>query len=127
MPQNGTADQPSRPTNLLTRANVTQPERTVHCWQLFGEVLAAEFSDPAYWPAHQLSVDTCTVWHPGNPDRRNRQPVALNLIGLCLQLEHRVPARQASTLRAARQRRHRRFGFPNCSRHPPATPSPSPT
>lgn len=88
------------------------------CWQLFGEVLAAEFSDPAFWPAHQLSVDTYAVQHPGNPDRRNRQSVALHLIGLCLQLEHHLPARQAPALRAAYLQRHRKSEFPQLQPSP---------
>jgi len=38
------------------------------CWQTYGEVLAAEYSDVTYWPAHQLTVDTYT----GDDRRRVR-------------------------------------------------------
>ncbi|HLH99326.1 MAG TPA: DUF5946 family protein [Acidimicrobiales bacterium] len=86
------------------------------CWQLFGEVLAAEFSDPARWPVHQLTVDTYAVQHPST-DRRGRQSVALHLMGLCLQLEHDLPARGIPPLRAAHLARHRDGGFPELVPH----------
>ena len=90
------------------------------CWQLYGEVLAAEFDDPARWPAHQLSVDTYGVQHPGNPDRRNRQSVALHLISLCLLLERGQPSERAPRLRAAFLQHHRASGFPRLEPPPPA-------
>jgi hypothetical protein len=57
------------------------------CWALFGELLAREFSDPAYFAVHQLSVDTYAVQHPGGPERRSIQSVGLHLMTLCLFLE----------------------------------------
>jgi hypothetical protein len=57
------------------------------CWALFGEVLAREFGDPAYFRLHQLTVDTYAVQHPGEPERRSIQSVGLHLITLCLTLE----------------------------------------
>jgi CTP:molybdopterin cytidylyltransferase MocA len=58
------------------------------CWAAFGEVLAREFQDPAYGWIHRHTVDAYTVQHPGIDDRRQRQSVALHLIGLCHWLEH---------------------------------------
>lgn len=87
------------------------------CWQRFGEVLAAEFSNPARWPAHQLTVDTYAVQHP-SPDRRGRQSVALHLMGLCLQLEHGLPAGQVPPLRATYLERHRDGAFPDLQPKP---------
>ncbi|MGI3169687.1 DUF5946 family protein [Pseudooceanicola sp. C21-150M6] len=53
------------------------------CWALFGEVLAAEYADPALRDTHRLSVDTYAVQHPGAPsDRRAVQSVGLHLARL---------------------------------------------
>lgn len=57
------------------------------CWELFGELLAREFSNPAYFRTHQLTVDTYAVQHPGAPERRSAQSVGLHLMTLCLFLE----------------------------------------
>ena len=57
------------------------------CWALYGEVLAREYEDPAYFRVHQLSVDTYAAQHPGVPERRSIQSLALHLITLCRVLE----------------------------------------
>lgn len=61
------------------------------CWAVFGEVLAREFQDPGYGWIHRHTVDAYTVQHPGLDGRRQRQSVALHLIGLCHWLEQRLP------------------------------------
>jgi CTP:molybdopterin cytidylyltransferase MocA len=58
------------------------------CWSAFGEVLAREFSDVRYGVVHRHSVDVYAVQHPGTDGRRERQSVALHLVGLCHWLEH---------------------------------------
>ncbi|HEX7171540.1 MAG TPA: DUF5946 family protein [Candidatus Limnocylindria bacterium] len=58
------------------------------CWAAFGELLAREFQDVAYGRVHRHTVDVYSVQHPGTDDRRQRQSVALHLIGLCHWLEH---------------------------------------
>ena len=62
------------------------------CWAAFGELLAREFQDPAYGRVHRHTVDVYTVQHPGEDDRRQRQSVAIHLIGLCHWLEHGLEA-----------------------------------
>ena len=57
------------------------------CWLAYSEVLAREYGDIRYTPAHQLTVDTYPVQHPGLPERRSAQSVAIHLVGLCLSLE----------------------------------------
>lgn len=53
------------------------------CWAMFGEVLAAEYSDLSLLDTHRLSVDTYAVQHPGDPtDRRSVQSVGLHLARL---------------------------------------------
>jgi CTP:molybdopterin cytidylyltransferase MocA len=60
------------------------------CWATFGEVLAREFGDVTFGRVHRQSVDVYAVQHPGTDERRQRQSVALHLIGLCHWLEHDV-------------------------------------
>ena len=62
--------------------------RVSACWQAFNEVIAREFGDAAYGVVHRHTVDTYAVQHPGTDDRRERQSVAVHLIGLCHWLEH---------------------------------------
>jgi hypothetical protein len=68
------------------------------CWALYGEVLAREYDDPRYARLHQITVDTYAVQHPGVPERRSIQSVALHLITLCLVLEDGADPREGPTL-----------------------------
>jgi hypothetical protein len=63
------------------------------CWLLYTEVLAHEYGDFRYTPAHELTVDAYAVQHPGVPEPRFTQSIAIHLVGLCLSLERgRGPA-----------------------------------
>jgi hypothetical protein len=42
---------------------------------VYGEMLAREYGDPAYFRVHQLTVDTYAVQHPGPRERRAIQSV----------------------------------------------------
>ena len=66
------------------------------CWSIFGEVLAREYSDPAYFEVHRLSVDAYAVQHPGSNDRQSIQSVGVHLVRLCLFLEHGLTAQKAN-------------------------------
>jgi hypothetical protein len=56
------------------------------CWELFGEVLAAEYSEATLFAAaHQLSVDSYAVQHAGGA--HPHKSVAIHLVGLNLVLE----------------------------------------
>ncbi len=68
------------------------------CWEAFGELLAHEFQDPAYGWIHRHTVDVYTVQHPGNNDQRQRQSVALHLIGLCHWLKLGMDARELTPI-----------------------------
>jgi hypothetical protein len=46
-----------------------------------------EYEDPAYFRVHQLTVDAYAVQHPGKPERRTIQSVALHLMTLAMVLE----------------------------------------
>jgi hypothetical protein len=52
------------------------------CWQLYGEVLAREYSNVSYMKVHQLTVDAYAIQHPGKPERRTKQSVGLHLMSL---------------------------------------------
>ncbi len=58
------------------------------CWATFGEVLAREFGNVTFGRVHRHTVDVYSVQHPGSDERRQRQSVALHLIGICHWLEH---------------------------------------
>ena len=60
------------------------------CWATFGELLARD-ADPAFGSVHRHSADVYAVQHPGSDDRRQRQSVALHLVGMCHWLEHDLP------------------------------------
>jgi len=77
------------------------------CWSAFAEVLAREFGDPAYGSVHRHTVDVYSVQHPGIDRRRERQSVALHLIGICHWLEHDlgVPRLNVITQRLASEDR----------------------
>lgn len=64
------------------------------CWSAFGELLAREFQDPAYGRIHRHTVDVYTVQHPGIDGRRQRQSVAIHLVGLCHWLEHELDSQR---------------------------------
>lgn len=58
------------------------------CWEVFGQVLAKEYSEYGYpEPTHRLTVDAYAVQHPGQPGRQSIQSVNLHLVSLCLVLE----------------------------------------
>lgn len=71
-------------------------ESSPACWAAYGEVLAREYSDPAYFRVHRLSVDAYAVQHPGRPGPQAIQSVAVHLIRLCLLLERGLPMERAN-------------------------------
>ncbi|MEK6748286.1 MAG: DUF5946 family protein [Pseudomonadota bacterium] len=66
------------------------------CWAVYGEVLAREYSNPAFFEVHRLTVDAYAVQHPGETDRQSIQSVGVHLIQLCLFLEHGLTAENAN-------------------------------
>lgn len=77
------------------------------CWRLYGEVLAHEYGEYGMPSVHQLSVDAYAVQHPGVPERRSRQSVAVHLISLCLMLQCGMPPERAAAI--MRSFTHREF------------------
>jgi Family of unknown function (DUF5946) len=75
------------------------------CWSIYCEVLAKEYSDYRFGAVHRLTVDTYAVQHPGKPERRTIQSVAVHLIGLHLSIELDFDSRRAvKILQAAADR-----------------------
>lgn len=58
------------------------------CWNRYGELLAAQYSDPQRMAFHQLIVDTYAIQPPDGDDPRAIQSVGIHLMTLCLFLEH---------------------------------------
>jgi hypothetical protein len=71
-------------------------ESSTGCWAMYGEVLAREYSNPAYAPNYRLSVDAYAVQHPGRPSPQSVQSVAVHLIRLCLLLERDLEMARAN-------------------------------
>ena len=80
------------------------------CWALYGEVLAREYGDFRFGRVHHLTADAYAAQHPGRPERRTVQSVAVHLIGLHLALGRGVAsgdlahARQVAADRSAQFR-----------------------
>ncbi len=60
---------------------------TPGCWQLYGEILAREYSDSTYWKNHRLTVDAYAVQHPGIESAQSIQSVAVHLLSLYFVIE----------------------------------------
>lgn len=73
-------------------------ESTAGCWAAYGEVLAREYSDPAYFEVHHRTVDAYSVQHPGSPTKHNIKSVVVHLIGLYAGLERQLPRQQVAKL-----------------------------
>lgn len=76
------------------------------CWRLYGEILAREYEDPAYWQVHQLTVDAYAVQHPGRRSDQTIQSAAIHLVRLYLQLEQGMA--EEGLLSATRALAHRK-------------------
>jgi hypothetical protein len=63
------------------------------CWALYGSLLAwrSSLSGVVGVGTSQYLVDTYAVQHATNPERRNRQSVAVHLMSLCAALEQGIP------------------------------------
>lgn len=68
------------------------------CWARFGDVLAREFGDPAYFALHQLTVDAHASQHSGGAERRAIQSVGLHLMTLCMVIEDGADPRKGPAL-----------------------------
>lgn len=57
------------------------------CWAKFGELCARGYGSRAYAGVQQLAVDAYAVQHPGKPERRTIQSLAVHLMTLGMILE----------------------------------------
>ena len=72
-------------------------ESCAGCWAAFGEVLAREYSDPAYFEVHRLTVDAYAIQHPGSPTKRQCiHSVGVHLVRLCLFHEYGLSPENAN-------------------------------
>ena len=73
-------------------------ESSPACWEAFGEVLAREYSDSAYFEVHRLTVDAYAVQHPGQSSPQAINSVAHHLIRLYYLVERGLDPRRANDL-----------------------------
>jgi len=66
------------------------------CWAAFGQVLAREYSDAAFFEVHRLSVDAYAVQHPGEPSKQTIGSIGVHLMRLCLFHEKGLTAEDAN-------------------------------
>ena len=71
-------------------------ESSPGCWAVYGEVLAREYGQPAFFRMHKFTVDAYAVQHPGQPSPQSIQSVAVHLSRLCLMLERGTTADAAT-------------------------------
>ena len=71
-------------------------ESSPGCWAAYGIVLAREYSDPAFYEVHRITVDAYAAQHPGRPSPQSIRSVGLHLVRLCLLLELKLPAEKAN-------------------------------
>jgi len=57
------------------------------CWAFYGEILAREYSDLAYWDSHRLLTDAYCAHHSIADERRARQSLNIHLAALMLHFE----------------------------------------
>ncbi len=57
------------------------------CWARYGEVLAREYSDAAYWRSHRLLTNAYCGQHSIGEDRRARQSLWIHMAALMLYFE----------------------------------------
>jgi len=84
-------------------------ESSPGCWHLYGQVLAREYSDPAYGAVHRLTVDSYAVQHPSHPSPQTTQSVCVHLISLCLVVERGLALDYATRVMGEAIRTKERF------------------
>lgn len=68
------------------------------CWDVYGDILNKEFSDPAYFKVHRTTVDAYGAQHIGNQDdRRARQSANIHLIALYLTVSQKASNKDVLT------------------------------
>ena len=67
------------------RCGAVVPDGTAGCFALFGQIMALEYSDPAYGAVNLLAVDAHALQHPEDHGAKNN---SFHLIRLCWLLEH---------------------------------------
>jgi hypothetical protein len=66
------------------------------CWQLYGRVATLSWGRRGGLPLGRLAVDTYCVQHPGTPQVRALQSVAVHLMGLCMILDRGAEPQQVT-------------------------------
>jgi len=62
-------------------------ESSAACWNAYGQILARQYTVPAWMELNRLTVDTYAVQHPGQLCRQSTQSVGAHLTALYAVLE----------------------------------------
>jgi len=69
------------------------------CWAAYGKVLEREYSDPAFFKNHRMTVDAYALQHPGDKSAQAVQSVNIHLISTTLIFKYRAnPDRALSAM-----------------------------
>ncbi len=71
------------------------------CWACFNASMALHYSDPRFWPAHQMLTDAYALQHSQGPDPRARRSAVLHLVALHAQCARDLPHDRVVALRQA--------------------------
>ena len=74
-------------------------ESSPGCWAAYGEVLAREYADPAYFAVHALTVDAYSVQHPGRPGPQTIASIHLHLASLYAHLKRGSPVAELAAVK----------------------------
>ncbi len=58
------------------------------CWAAYGKVLDREYSDPAFFKNHRMTVDAYALQHPGDKSPQAVQSINIHLISTTLIFKH---------------------------------------
>jgi hypothetical protein len=75
------------------------------CWALHGQLPTSFGMSPVGESVRRLALDAYAVQHPGTPESRSVQSVAIHAMGLCVLLERGAEARRIETVLGIRQTR----------------------
>ena len=75
------------------------------CWSLYGQLPTAFGTTPVGDYVRRLALDTYAIQHPGTPQMRSVQSVAVHAMGLCVLLERGAEERRIAPVLGRRPTR----------------------
>lgn len=79
-------------------------ESSPGCWEVYGKILAKEFSRRRYFEVHPLTADSYALQHPGSPSPQTIRSAALHLLSLHAALERDLPMAMLASVKQKAKR-----------------------